>query len=114
MYLKGGLIMTAYRPTIRYPEMTKNFIEGIFQATELDRNQIIKLALHVAAHSQEFKVILRKHQNADVPLPSPGWRRDDHDFWKDPNYVAKPFSPEPEVQSKVKLINTGGIKLILK
>lgn len=41
-----------YRPTVRYPDVYKNYIENIYKATNLDRYQIIRLALFIAAHSK--------------------------------------------------------------
>lgn len=59
-----------YRPTIRYPDIYKEYVESVFEATDLDRNQIIRLALFVAAHSKEYKTILEKYKFPDVPLPT--------------------------------------------
>ncbi|SMQ86643.1 hypothetical protein SAMN05444673_6642 [Bacillus sp. OV166] len=49
----------SYRPTIRYPDVYKDYVEKVFQATTLDRNQIIRFALYVAAHSDEYNVSLK-------------------------------------------------------
>lgn len=58
-----------YRPTVRYPDVYKPYIENVYKATTLDWNQIIRLVLFVAAHSSEYKTILNKYKLADVPLP---------------------------------------------
>lgn len=78
-----------YRPTVRYPDMYKDYVEGVFKSTSLDRNQIIRLALFVAAHSSDYKKILKKHQFADVPLPLPEWEWFEDNCWKDQNYIKK-------------------------
>jgi hypothetical protein len=96
-----------YRPTVRYPDIYKNYIEDVYKATELDRNQIIRLALFVAAHSKEYTSILQKHQSADVPLPRPDWRLDEEGCWKDQHY-SKKQDPAP-----IKLIEKGGIKIVI-
>jgi hypothetical protein len=97
----------SYRPTVRYPDMYKEYVEKVFQATTLDRNQIIRLALFVAAHSDEYKAILKNHQTADVPLPRPDWRKDEERCWKDQNY-SKKLNPAP-----IKIIEQGGIKIVI-
>ena len=97
----------SYRPTVRYPDVYKDYVEKIFKATTLDRNQIIRLALFVAAHSDEYKSILKKHQTADVPLPQPEWGKDEERCWKDQNYIKK-MDPTP-----LKIIEQGGIKIII-
>ncbi|MFB5934635.1 MULTISPECIES: hypothetical protein [Peribacillus] len=96
-----------YRPTVRYPDVYKNYIENVYKATDLDRNQIIRLALFVAAHSNEYKSILQKHKIADVPLPCPDWGRDEDGCWTDQNYITK------QNQAPYKLTEQGGIKIIL-
>lgn len=84
-----------YRPTVRYPDMYKDYVEGVFNSTSLDRNQIIRLALFVAAHSSDYIKILKKHQFADVPLPHPEWHRFEDNCWKDQNYIKKEGSSIP-------------------
>ncbi|MEC0276115.1 hypothetical protein [Peribacillus frigoritolerans] len=96
-----------YRPTVRYPDVYKNYIENVYKATHLDRNQIIRLALFVAAHSNEYKTILQKHKIADVPLPCPDWGRDEDGCWTDQNYITK------QNHAPYKLTEQGGIKIIL-
>ncbi len=34
-----------YRPTVRYDDVFKEYIDSLFHATHLDRNQIIRAAL---------------------------------------------------------------------
>ncbi|MBM7655854.1 hypothetical protein [Neobacillus cucumis] len=98
----------SYRPTVRYPDIYKDYVEKIFKATTLDRNQIIRLALFVAAHSDEYKAILKKHQTTDVPLPQPDWEKDEERCWKDQNYIKKTVPTPP-----IKIIEQGGIKIII-
>ena len=70
-----------YRPTVRYSDVYRDHIKELFHATTLDRNQILRLALHVAAHSTQFNQILSKYKKGDVPLPSPKWKLDSHGLW---------------------------------
>ncbi len=86
--------------------MYKDYVESVFHATSLDRNQIIRLALFLAAHSHDYKNILKKYQNADVTLPHPKWEWFEDDCWKDQNYTAKEKNP---LNNDKKIIDQGGI-----
>jgi hypothetical protein len=97
-----------YRPTVRYPDVYKQYIEDVFKVTTLDRNQIIRLALFVAAHSPEYKTILKKYKIDDVPLPHPDWGQAEEECWKNQNYSKKQLS------TPIPIIEQGGIKFVLK
>lgn len=97
-----------YRPTVRYPDVYQSYVENVFKSTTLDRNQIIRLALFTAAHSEEFKTILKKHKIADVPLPLPEWGLDEEECWKEQNYTIKPNV------TPISIVEQGGIKFVLK
>jgi hypothetical protein len=73
--------MSVYRPTVRYSPVFKDYVDSVFHATTLDRNQIIRAALFTAAHSKEFHDMLKQYQKKDVPLPRPKWGLSDHQFW---------------------------------
>lgn len=94
-----------YRPTVRYPDIYKTYVDDLFKATNLDRNQIIRLALFIAAHSNEYKSILEKHKRADVTLPCPGWGIDEEEAWKEQNYTRK------EDPQRHRIIEKGGITI---
>ncbi|MDR4950402.1 hypothetical protein [Neobacillus cucumis] len=70
-----------YRPTIRYDEVFKSYVDALFHATHLDRNQIIRAALFTAVHSKEFHKLLKPYQKGDVPLPSPLWSLEQNHLW---------------------------------
>ena len=103
-----------YRPTVRYPDEFKTYVDALFAKTKLDRNQIFRLALFAAAHSVIFHDILEKHRFHDVPLPSPGWMPMDEHFWKGNHYSGcaykRPQAPKPEV---MRFKDNGGIKITL-
>jgi hypothetical protein len=61
----------------------KEHINSLFHSTTLDRNQILRLALHVAAHSDQFNQILSRYKRGDVPLSSPVWKLDSPGLWMD-------------------------------
>ncbi|MBT2655339.1 hypothetical protein J7E81_08820 [Bacillus sp. ISL-18] len=71
-----------YRPTVRYDDVFKTYVDALFHATHLDRNQIIRAALFTAAHSKEFHNLLKQYQKGDVPLPSPPWSLDQNSLWQ--------------------------------
>lgn len=70
-----------YRPTVRYSDIYRTYIDNIFKATSLDRNQIFRLALFTAAYNPKFVELLEQHQKKDVPLPSPQWTHSMHHIW---------------------------------
>lgn len=72
-----------YRPTVRYNDIFRDYVEGVFKSTSLDRNQIFRLALFAAAHSNNFQSVLQKYKKKDVPLPQPNWSALDNGFWLD-------------------------------
>lgn len=65
--------------------MYKDYVDAIFFATHLDRNQIIRAALFAAAHSPEFLKLMEKNKRGDVPLPSSKWGLDQAELWRDQN-----------------------------
>lgn len=70
-----------YRPTVRYDDIFREYVDTLFHATDLDRNQIIRAALFAAAHSKEFRNLLEPYKKKDVPLPSPLWKLEQQCFW---------------------------------
>ncbi len=74
-----------YRPTVRYADIYKTYIDSLFRATTLDRNQIIRAALFAAAFSPSFESILDRYRKKDVPLPQPLWEEDQHELWMEQN-----------------------------
>jgi len=73
--------MSVYRPTVRYAPVFRDYVDDVFKATHLDRNQIIRLALFVATYTKEFRDILMDYKKKDVSLPLPSWRLSDHHYW---------------------------------
>ena len=73
----AGLLM--YRPTVRYSDEFKDYVDRLFHDTSLDRNQIIRLALFVLGHSKEGKEILDLYSTSS--LPSPSWTVSTHGLW---------------------------------
>jgi hypothetical protein len=83
----GKELVTMYRPTVRYDEVYRIYVDTLFHSTSLDRNQIIRLALFTAAHSKEFYNILAKHKRRDVTsLPKAKWQRGQHRLWMEQTY----------------------------
>lgn len=71
-----------YRPTVRYDDIFRDYVDELFHATNLDRNQIIRAALFTAAHTQEFRQLLEPSLKGDVLIPSPTWRLDQPEYWR--------------------------------
>jgi hypothetical protein len=79
-----------YRPTVRYDEVYRDYVDSLFHSTTLDRNQVIRLALFVAGHSKEFHEVLSRYKRADVPtLPFAKWRPDQSGLWLEQTYLER-------------------------
>jgi hypothetical protein len=78
-----------YRPTVRYNEVFKDYVDDVYQATFLDRNQVLRLALFVAAHTDTFKQVINEYKRPDVPLPSPCWELWEYGYWRGATYKHK-------------------------
>lgn len=73
-----------YRPTVRYAEVYRDYVDDVFRATTLDRNQIIRLALFIAAHSEDYQAILTEHMRDDsASLPHAKWRPNQAILWRE-------------------------------
>ncbi|KHD86388.1 hypothetical protein NG54_03515 [Heyndrickxia ginsengihumi] len=70
-----------YRPTVRYSDTYKQFVDKLFLSTRLDRNQIIRAALFTAPFSEEFIKIMMDNKKDDVPLSTPMWRLQQAELW---------------------------------
>jgi hypothetical protein len=68
-----------YRPTVRYDDKFKDYVEGLFHSTSLDRNQIIRLGLFLLGHTKEGRDVLQHF--ASSPLPKPNWNKNDMVLW---------------------------------
>lgn len=81
--------VSMYRPTVRYDDVFKQYVDDLFRVTDLDRNQIIRGALFAAAHSKEFHRLLEEHKRKDVLLPHPSWQLSDSHYWKEQRLKIK-------------------------
>lgn len=91
-----------YRPTVRYDEVFRDYVNDLFHATHLDRNQIMRGALFAAAHSKEFQALLKPFQKNGVALPSAPWHLSEYGYWmeKSPNLQLggrDVFKEEPKI-----------------
>lgn len=78
---KSKSISIAYRPTVRYNNIYRTYVDALFKTTTLDRNQIIRCALYAAAYNNRFLELMSHYKKGDVPLPSPLWQDSDHQLW---------------------------------
>lgn len=101
-----------YRPTVRYSDVYRTYVDDLFKATNLDRNKIIRCALFTAARNPDFLKIMNHYQKKDVPLPSPLWRCHDDYLWmeQDVEYPRGAYSDIDERErtnaSSVKILGT--------
>lgn len=70
-----------YRPTVRYADVFKSYVDDIFKKTTLDRTQIFRLALFTSAHSDEFRNAIEPFLKKDVLLSPAMWSADDMALW---------------------------------
>lgn len=70
-----------YRPTVRYPDIYKEFVDELFRLTGLDRNKIIRCCMFTSIYNPAFLKIMETYKHDDVPLPSPKWAINDHNLW---------------------------------
>jgi hypothetical protein len=71
-----------YRPTVRYDDVFKAYVDDVFGVTTLDRNQIIRAALFIAAHTPEFRSLLHSYRNGEQNIPVPSWSLKEDGYWK--------------------------------
>lgn len=123
-----------YRPTVRYDAAYQTYINSLFRATMLDRNQLIRLALFTAGHSDDYYAILRQYARKDVlTLPSPIWKPDQTGYWMEqvfavdeevtavesnegrqqaPTRQSRPVHNES--RQTIRITNEGGIRFALE
>lgn len=70
-----------YRPTVRYDASYRDYVNDLFHSTTLDRNQLIRAALFIAAHSEDYTRLLKPYMKKDVLFPRPKWSATDHAVW---------------------------------
>ncbi|WP_339147620.1 hypothetical protein [Sutcliffiella sp. BMC8] len=117
-----------YRPTVRYHDVFRKYVDDVFKVTSLDRNQIIRAALFTAAYSPQFHQLMKPYfydqeERADVPLPEPKWSLREAKYWLEQNAEVygqmKPADvPTPALESqgqgrRIEVKNRGGISLSL-
>ncbi|MED1472632.1 hypothetical protein [Bacillus salipaludis] len=105
----------AYRPSVRYADAYKKYIEEVDESTHLDRNQIIRLALFTAAQCKKYQSILKKYIKGGASLPQAEWGWEDEGLWRFQNYTPKPINNRtPKKVETIRVINKGGIKYVPK
>ncbi|MBU8690669.1 hypothetical protein [Priestia megaterium] len=91
-----------YRPTVRYHSIYRTYVDSLFHATELDRNQIMRCALFTAAHNPIFLALMNQYKMSDVPLPSSPWQPSSHPLWmeQEPNIEEKGAGKHDNLERK--------------
>lgn len=101
-----------YRPTVRYDERYREYVEELFKATNLDRNQIMRLALFLLGHSEEGKKVLSNYLKKGSSLPSPSWSKNHTVVWLEKTIEELPEgeTSEEDVKSEpIKIIDNRGV-----
>ncbi|MEC1723932.1 hypothetical protein P9E34_04120 [Schinkia azotoformans] len=101
-----------YRPTVRMDDVYRDYLEKLADVTILDRNQLFRLALFIAAHSEDFKQVISEYKKEDVTrLPVPSWEVWEDGYWINQTYKSNKAdvtskSIEPE---RIPLKSVGGV-----
>jgi len=100
-----------YRPTVRYHSMFRTYVDSLFQATSLDRNQIMRCALFTAAHNPVFLEIMKEYKLSDVPLPYSPWQHSSHQLWmeQEPIIEEKGGEEHDDIERKRTSTNTSKV-----
>lgn len=78
---------TVWRPALRCDSVYKNYIDSIYESTSLDKNQIMRLMMFIAAHSSEFKEILFEYRkNGVTSMPAAPWHSWEDVLWLNQTY----------------------------
>lgn len=77
-----------YRPTVRYDPIYQEYVNRLFHATRLDRNEIIRLALFSAPLSALFRSKIEVHLKDGQDFPKAPWASQDKHLWKAGEYAA--------------------------
>jgi hypothetical protein len=110
-----------YRPTVRYPNEFKDYVDWLYQTTHLDRNQIFRAALFFFGRDLS-KQFLEFHKKRDCKLPSPLIDQyPNHEFFmnfpknQDLSVGKRDVSDlEERGTSQQIIVKSKGIKLIVK
>ncbi|WP_458414516.1 hypothetical protein ACNQFZ_06525 [Schinkia sp. CFF1] len=81
---------TIWRPTLRCDSAYRDYINSLHDSTVLDKNQIIRLMMFVAAHTNDFKVIISEYKRSDVTeIPAAPWNSWEDALWLNQSYKQK-------------------------
>ena len=83
-----------YRPTVRYDDEFKKYVDSLFHSTKLDRNQIMRLGLFLLGHTNEGKQILNEYKRGTSLLPSPTWQPHDYGLWMEQTWDKSKIKKE--------------------
>jgi hypothetical protein len=111
-----------YRPTVRYSDDMKAYVDDLFYATHLDRNQLFRAALFFFGSDSLSKNFLETHVKKQMQLPSPlTVQQPNHDFFmKFANFLdlsvggRDVFEPSEGGTSEKIIVKSKGIKLIVR
>ncbi|MEC1744092.1 hypothetical protein [Schinkia azotoformans] len=81
---------TVWRPALRCDSSFKDYIESLRKVTSLDKNQIMRAMMFVAAHSEDFKFVISEYKKEGVTsLPVPSWNPWEDEHWLNQTHTKK-------------------------
>ena len=100
-----------WRPTVRYDERYRDYIDTLFKTSRLDRNQIMRLALFSAPYSPLFQAQIKQFR-ASEDEASHEWEIWEHELWKQQS-VEKKKEAQQRANNAIIIKDKGGIVLRL-
>lgn len=72
-----------YKPTVRMNDIFREYVNDLFHATDLDRNQIIRMLVMTAPASKIFYSKINAHLKPDTQLPDEPWKMHEDNLWQE-------------------------------
>lgn len=87
-----------YEPKIRCADAYREYIDRLYKATKLDRNQIVRLAMFCAPFSGLFQSKIEgRHLKDGQTLPPASWNQKQDGIWLTQSGEFTPTAPEDEI-----------------
>jgi hypothetical protein len=91
-----------WRLPVRCDDRYRDYANGMFHATYLDRNQIIRAMMFSAPFNEVFHAHMKKYLKADTSPPFPLWKPSDHGLWMEQTYPIEKEGGGVNVESRTR------------
>jgi len=79
--LSVNTVEANYRPTIRMSTLYKDYVDYLFESTNLDKNQILKLGLFIGMMSKDFMNTVNEYKFQKLTLSTSPWESSEQRLW---------------------------------